>query len=218
MIIKSVQSSTANYSYGVPTTGLLHSERSTAGRPTVLVVGEYFVSASQPTAKSNVDYLPSPIQQIQSRLNEWLADLGSRTKLQCEDSTLVVAPASKISPEFFDRYEPFVKAIFIYQARLGAPGREDSVPPSEAQMNAAFLGLANLMAAFVPAPAPMLLEDGTIGGYWRRGRCYASIDFEVDGEHTWVGTDGQEFKSGTWKLPGQPVPPALVQELLALAS
>ena len=216
MIINSVLSSGAGY--GVPTTGLLHSEHSTAGQTTVLVVGEYFVSASQPAAMSNVDYLQSPIQQIQSRLNEWLASFGSRTQLQCEDSALVVAPASKISPEFFDGYKPFFKAIFLYQARLGAPDREDSVPPSEAQMNAAFLGLANLMAAFMPAPTPMLLEDGTIGGYWRRGRCYASIDFEADGEHTWVETDGQEFKSGTWKLPGQPVPPALVQELLALTS
>ena len=218
MIINSVLSSTVGYPYGVPTTGLLRGEHSTSGQTTVLVVGEYFVAASQPAAKSNVDYLQSPIQQIRSRLNEWLADLGSRTEMQCEDSALVVAPASKISPEFFDDYEPFFKTIFLYQARLGAPDTDGSAPPSEAQMNAAFLALANLMAAFVPAPAPMLLEDGTIGGYWRRGRCYASIDFEVDGEHTWVETDGREFKSGTWKLPGQPVPSALVQELLALAS
>ena len=211
-------SSTTGYSYGVPTTGLLHSENSPAGQTTILVVGEYFVSTCQPAAKSNVDYLQTPIQQIRNRLNEWLADLGSRTQLQCEDSSLVVAPASKISPEFFDRYEPFFKAVILYQARLGVPSKEESVPPSEAQMNAAFLGLANLMAAFVPAPAPMLLEDGTIGGYWCRGRCYASIDFEVDGEHTWVETDGQETRSGTWKLPGQPVPPVLLQELLALTS
>ncbi|MBK9441332.1 MAG: hypothetical protein IPN53_08450 [Comamonadaceae bacterium] len=218
MIINSALSSANSYSYGIPSTGLLHSEHSSTGQTTVLVVGEYFVSASKPTAKSNIDYLQSPIQQIQSRLNEWLASLGSDTRLQCEDSALVMAPASKISPEFFEGYEPFFKTIFLYQARLGAPDMEDLTPPSEAQMNVAFLGLANLMAAFVPAPAPMLLEDGTIGGYWRHGRCYASIDFEVDGEHTWVETDGEEFKSGTWKLPGQPVPPALVQELFALAS
>ena len=218
MIINSALSSTDGCSYGIPTTGLLHSEHSSADRTTVFVVGEYFASASQPTAKSNIDYLQSPIQQIQSLLNEWLASFGSPTRLQCEDSALVVAPASKICPEFFEGYEPFFKTIFLYQAALGAPEIEDSTPPSEAQMNAAFLGLANLMAAFVPAPAPMLLEDGTIGGYWRRGRCYASIDFEVDGEHTWVETDGEEFKSGTWKLPGQQIPLPLIQQLLTLAS
>jgi hypothetical protein len=218
MTINSVLSSTAGCSYEFPTTSLLHGERSSVGQTTALVVGEYFVSASQPTAESNVNYLSSPIQEIRNRLNEWLAELGSRTQLQCEDSVLFVAPTSKISPEFFDGYEPFFKAIFLYQARLGAPDSEGSTPPSEAQMNAAYLGLANLMAAFVPAPSPMLLEDGTIGGFWRRGRCYASIDFEVDGEHTWVETDGRDFKSGTWKLPGQPMPAALLQELLALAS
>jgi hypothetical protein len=218
MIINSALSSTNGYSDRIPTTGLLHSEYSSTGQTTVFVVGEYFVSASQPTAKSNIDYLQSPIQQIQSRLNEWLASLGSHTQLQCEDSALVVSPSSKISPEFFEGYEPFFRTIFLYQARLGAPDMDDLTPPSETQMNVAFLGLANLMAAFVPAPTPMLLEDGTIGGFWRRGRYYASIDFEIDGEHTWVETDGEEYKSGTWKLPGQPMPLALRQELLALAS
>lgn len=218
MIFNSALSSTDSYSYRIPTTGLLHSEHSSTGQATVFVVGEYFVSASQPTAKSNIDYLQSPIQQIQSQLNEWLASLGSQARLQCEDSGMVVAPSSKISPEFFEGYEPFFRTIFLYQARLDALDMDDFTPPSEAQMNVAFLGLANLMAAFVPAPNPMLLEDGTIGGYWRRGRYYASIDFEIDGEHTWVETDGEEYKSGTWKLPGQPMPLALRQELLALAS
>lgn len=218
MTINSVLSNAAGYSYGLPTTSQLYGEHSSVGQTTALVVGEYFVSASQPSAESNVNYLSSPIQEITTRLNEWFAEVGSQTQLQCADSVLFVAPASKIPPEFFDGYEPFFKAIFLYQARLDAPNSEGSTPPSEAQMNAAYLGLANLMATFVPAPSPMLLEDGTIGGFWRRGRCYASIDFEVDGEHTWVETDGREFNSGTWKLPGQPMPSELLTELLALAS
>jgi hypothetical protein len=64
----------------------------------------------------------------------------------------------------------------------------------------------------------MLLEDGTIGGYWRRGRCYVSIDFEVDGEHTWAGTDGVRFHSGTWQLPGNSMPQALASELRAITA
>lgn len=87
----------------------------------------------------------------------------------------------------------------MYRAHLANAVDEDSTPPTEAQMSSAYLALANLMLALVPAPSPMLLEDGTIGGYWRRGRSYASIDFEVDGEYTWVETDGENLRSGTWR-------------------
>jgi hypothetical protein len=208
----------AGFSRILPTTDLFQSDRSLGSQATTLVVGEYFVSASQATAHSEVNYLSSPIEEIRDRLNRWFVELGSKTKLQCEDSILYVAPISRISPDFFDDYEPFFKAIFLYRASFGGPVEEGLTPPSDAQMSAAYLGLANLMASFAPAPSPMLLEDGTIGGFWRRGRCYASIDFEADGEHTWVETDGQEYKSGTWTLPGEPVPSALLQELLSLAS
>ncbi|AYY97671.1 hypothetical protein EGY19_09565 [Burkholderia multivorans] len=179
-------------------------------------MGEYFISTTQPTAESNIDYVRSPLEEIRNLLNGWFAELGSQTRMECADSALFVAPVPRLSPEFIGGYAPFFKAIFLYQAHL--VGSEDATPPSMDQLGAAYLGLANLMAALVPAPSPMLLEDGTIGGYWRRGRCYASIDFEVDGEHTWVETDGKEVRSGVWKLPGQPVPSALLHELLALAS
>lgn len=208
---------TDHYFGDFPTTSLLRGEQTSSGQATALVVGEYFISSSQPTAESNVSYLLSPIHEITNLLNGWLAELGNQTQLQCEDSLLYVAPPVKISPEFFEGYRPFFRTIVLYQASLGAPDGDDLTRPSDEQMNAAYLGLANLMAAFAPAPSPMLLEDGTIGGFWRQGRRYASIDFEVDGEHTWVETDGEKIKSGTWTLPGQPVPSALLQELLALA-
>ncbi|WP_333907130.1 hypothetical protein [Delftia acidovorans] len=188
----------------------------TSGGANVYVIGEYFSSHSEPTAKSNIDYLESPIEQIQNVLNQWFEELGNTVRMKCDESFISMAPVKRIPSKYFNTYKPFFHTIYLYQARLGLPDPENSEPPSDSQMNAAYLGLANLMAALAPAPTPMLLEDGTIGGYWRRGSIYASIDFEVDGEHTWVGSDGQNFNSGTWKLPGQPLPAALAKDLLAL--
>ena len=184
---------------------------------TIYFVSEYFVSATQPTATSDVDYLVSPVEQIRTQINNWLAGFGSQTRVQTEDATWLVAPRFQISQAFFDRYEPVFKTVMLYRAHVGNWQEGEPDIPSEAQKNAALLGLANLVFACVPAPSPMLLEDGTIGAYWRRGRCYASIDFEVDGEHSWAGTDGKQFRSGTWKIPGQ-LPPELVNELLSISS
>ncbi|MBJ9687821.1 hypothetical protein I5589_12080 [Burkholderia vietnamiensis] len=217
MTIDPDQPPTTGYSYGVPTTSGLRGEFSSATHGTALVVGEYFVSSSQPTAESNVDYLRSPFAEIRDQLNNWFSEFGSKTQLQCVESELFVAPSYTISPQFISGYEPFFRTIILYHAQLHAVDGEGS-RPSDAQMNAAFLGLANLIAALVPPPAPMLLEDGTVGGYWRHGRSYASIDFEIDGEHTWVETDGKEINSGVWKLPGQSVPSQLLQNILALDS
>ena len=200
----------------------LHEMAATGGgnpisvQSTVYVVSEYFVSASQPLAKSVIDYLASPTEQIRSQLNAWLASLGDQTRIECDDATWVVAPAAQITKEFVDSYEPFVRAVTLYRARLDQWNDEDSGIPSQMQATAALLGMANLMAWLVPAPSPMVLEDGTIGGYWRRGKSYVSIDFEVDGAHSWAGTDGENFHSGTWKLPGDPLPPVLVSELRSI--
>lgn len=184
---------------------------------TVYLVSEYFVSATQPAAKSEVDYLVSPVEQIRTHINTWLSRFGSQTRIETEDATWLVAPRFQISEEFFESYESVFKAVMLYRAHVGQWQSGEPDVPSEAQMNAALLGLANLVAALAPAPSPMLLEDGTIGAYWRRGQCYASIDFEVDGEHSWAGTDGKQFHSGTWKIPGQ-LPPELMNELLSIGN
>lgn len=184
---------------------------------TVYFVGEYFMSATKPAAKSDVDYLVSPVEQIRTQINNWLSSFGSQTRIQTEDATWLVAPRFQISQEFFDSYEPVFKTVMLYRARVA--NWQDGEPdvPTEAQRSAALLGLANLVVSLLPAPSPMLLEDGTIGAYWRRGQCYASIDFEVDGEHSWAGTDGKHFRSGTWKVPGQ-LPPELLSELLSIGN
>lgn len=125
----------------------------------------------------------------------------------------VVAPTHQIPAEFFESYKPFFTAIHNYQSSVIGVDDGDLKSLSNLQITAALLGMANLMAALVPAPSPMFLEDGTIGGYWRRNQYYVSIDFEVDGEHTWVSTNGEKFQSGTWKLPGNQMPISLSQEL-----
>ena len=117
--------------------------------------------------------------------------------------------------EIFESYKPFFTAVHHYQSSVGGvyDGVDDLKSPSDLQITAALLGMANLMAALVPAPSPMFLEDGTIGGYWRRNQYYVSIEFEVDGEHTWVGTNGEEFQSGMWKIPENQMPISLSQKL-----
>ena len=172
------------------------------------------ISFAKLAAKSEVNYFVSPMEQIRNQVNGWLYSLGSPTRIETEDATLLVAPRAHIPPEYFDSYESVFRTVMLYQTRLGHWNGEADVP-SEEQKNAALLGLANLILALMPAPSPMLLEDGTIGAYWRRGQHYASIDFEVDGEHTWAGTDGTKYLSGTWKVPGEQLPPA-INELLSI--
>ena len=193
-------------------------DRSATTQSTVYVVGEYFVSNTQPAARSQVDYLASPMEQIRTQVNAWLSGFGSQTRVEPEDATFLVAPPSRIPQEYFDSYEPFFRTVMLYRARVGHWNGEATDVPSEEQKNAALLGLANLILAHMPAPSPMLLQDGTIGAYWRRGKHYASIDFEVDGEHSWAGTDGTRYLSGTWRVPGEQLPPALVSELLSISS
>ena len=186
----------------------------TSFQATMHVRSEYFTSSSSLAAKSDINYLVSPIEQISDQINNWFSSIGKKTFLQCEDTTLVVAPIHQIPAEFFESYKPFFTAVHHYQSSvIGVDDGDDLKSLSNLQITAALLGMANLMAALVPAPSPMFLEDGTIGGYWRRNQYYVSIDFEVDGEHTWVGTNGEEFQSGTWKLPGNQMPIALSKEL-----
>ncbi|MDB6060522.1 MAG: hypothetical protein JWM78_625 [Verrucomicrobiaceae bacterium] len=199
------------------TTSLASPRQSTPTHSTAYVVGEYFISVAGPMAKSDIDYLVSPIAQICIQINAWLSRFGSQTVVETVDATLLVAPLGQIPQEYFDSYESIFKAVEFYRTSVGHRTGMAADVPSKEQKNAALLGLANLILARMPAPSPMFLEDGTVGAYWRRGLCYASIDFEVDGEHSWAGTDGTNYISGTWKVPDEPLPPALISELLSIS-
>lgn len=214
MISNSILSRGTSYLVGSPTP----DGQSSTTRSTVYFVSEYFVTAGQPAAKSDVDYLQTQIEQIREQVNTWLKRCGSETRVVTEDATLLLAPRLLSAPDYFASYERVFQTVMLYRAQVGHWREEEEDVPTEDQKNAAVLGLANLILAHVPAPSPMLLEDGTIGAYWRRGQCYASIDFEVDGEHSWAGTDGTEFHSGTWKVADGQLPPALVSEILSIGN
>lgn len=218
--MKSDLTKTSTYLLNSSVIGSGLSTLDTSLQATMHVRSEYFTTSSSLAAKSDINYLVSPIEQIRDQINKWFSSIGKKTYLQCEDTTwVVVAPAPQIPAEFFESYKPFFTAIHHYQASVsGIDDSDDSKFPSDLQITAALLGMANLMAALVPGPSPMFLDDGTIGGYWRREQYYVSIDFEVDGEYTWVGTNGEEFLSGTWKLPGNPMPSALTNELRYIVS
>ena len=199
---------------------LLHSIPRIVGQSpdahsTVFVIDGYFSSTTESTAISKIDYLESPMEQIRDQINTWLSKSGSQTSIQTDDATLLVAPPRQISQDHIDSYESVFKTVTLYRAQVGDWNGEVGDVPSEDQKNAALLGLANLLSAFLPAPSPMFLEDGTVGAFWRRGQCYASIDFEIDGKHSWAGTDGTHFHSGTWNTPGS-LPPMLINELLSI--
>ena len=50
----------------------------------------------------------------------------------------------------------------------------------------------------MPAPKVMLLDEGTLGAFWRSGNNYASIDFDVDGIYPWAAAKDTDVVSGNW--------------------
>lgn len=79
------------------------------------------------------------------------------------------------------------------------------IAPNDAQCLIANKALLALLVAGVPAPQIMLLADGTLGGFWRQGDMYASIDFDADGEFPWTAAVDGKVTSSAWVL-GKPIP------------
>jgi AcrR family transcriptional regulator len=99
------------------------------------------------------------------------------------------------------RLEAFEEQMDVIERLRTAPTNWSSAAaeaPSAEQVHAAQRGLISLFLAGLPAPRVMLVSDGTLGAYWRRGDVYASIDFDADGEFPWTAATGNEFWSGTW--------------------
>ena len=76
-----------------------------------------------------------------------------------------------------------------------------SKPPTILIYREAVLALVKLMLLGARPPRLLIMRDGTVGAYWKagKGKGYASIDFEADGEHLCVVTDGKIIKSLTWQ-------------------
>lgn len=79
--------------------------------------------------------------------------------------------------------------------------------PSAEQVRAAQMAVIGLYVAGVPAPSIMLLDEGTLGCFWRRQETYVSIDFDADGEFPWTAAVGPDVMSGIWA--GGELPEAL---------
>jgi hypothetical protein len=104
-----------------------------------------------------------------------------------------------------EEYESFLVALKRFQIAPYNLAEQDCQAPSPEQISAALTALAAFLREGRTAPSPMLLPDGTIGGSWRRGQDYASIDFDIDGQFPWATTNGETFASGVW-TPGEDLP------------
>ena len=167
--------------------------------------------ADIPAAESKINYLSDLVTEFSQQIHAVI-----RNVLIHDQASRFVSPSVNVhtilETQKLDEYRDFFRAIERYSACKAGWNNEHSVTPSASQFESAAIGVANLILGGAPAPNAMLLDDGTIGAYWRRGHNYASIDFETDGEHPWAGTDGQSYWSGVWK-PSSELPKDLKSEL-----
>jgi hypothetical protein len=156
----------------------------------------------------SVDYLDGFASTIFQKIKTLAARVNNSANSFSEINNFHVYPYGKLSEPLGaeDAYDaPFYA---IYRLRI-APANWSTNPaeaPNDLQVNVAQNVLAMLALAGLPAPKIMLLDDGTLGAFWRRGDQYASIDFDVDGEYPWSAAKGLEVTSGIWRggpLPGQ---------------
>lgn len=125
-----------------------------------------------------------------------------------KSSTAFGAPTFQLSPAGIAEIGKFISDLeTVVWVSACRSGRAVNSPTPQAFLVAAW-GCVKMVEAGFSSPRAKVLPEGTLGGYWRRGDCYAAIDFEEDGEHLWTVTDGQNFKSGTWKV-SEKVPKAI---------
>jgi hypothetical protein len=169
------------------------------------------IDTNVPTAESRVDYRSDLVTEVSRKMRDAI-----RKFLAQDQASRFVSPSVNVhkilDAQNQEEYRNFFRAIDRYQACVAGWNSEHSVAPSASQIESAAMGVVSLMVGGAPAPNAMLLDDGTIGAYWRSGQSYASIDFEPDGEHLWAGTDGQRYWSGIWKSSSE-LPEVMKSEL-----
>jgi len=126
--------------------------------------------------------------------------LARQVQRQIEQQTShgIAPPAQQLAVEVrtkmwecVSKLEPFA---YLYDGWDGQGSRA----PTVASLWQAVADTCQLVAVGLPVPDPKALSDGTLGVYWKKGKRYATIDFESDGVHLWTVTNGKTFKSGTW--------------------
>lgn len=174
------------------------------------------IDAEVPAAESEIDYRSDVVTEFKQKIREVFRELLAR-----DQKARFVSPAVNmyeiLGSQKIEEYRKFFNSVDQYQLCSAGWNSVHSVVPSEEQIRSAFLGAANLILAGAQAPNAMLLDNGTIGAYWRSGKKYASIDFELDGEHSWAGTDGESYWVGVWN-PTNKFPEKLKTELRSISA
>ncbi|RYF48716.1 MAG: hypothetical protein EOO38_09505 [Cytophagaceae bacterium] len=171
--------------------------------------------ADQPAAASWVDYRSDLVATVSNQIREVIGDFLSRNNASKALSPVINVHAI-LDGQKLEEYRKFFRALDKYNACTLGWNAQHSAAPSAEQLEIATKAVASLIVAGAPAPNAMLLDDGTIGAYWRNGETYASIDFDTDGEHPWAGTDGERYWSGVWQ-PSSTLPEQLSAELKSIA-
>lgn len=173
------------------------------------------IDAEMPSAESQIDYRSDIVSEFSQKVRKMF-----RAFLAQDQKLRFVSPAVNmyeiLGTEKLEEYRKFFKSVDRYQICASGWNSAHSVTPSDEQIRTAVFGATKLILIGAQAPNAMLLDDGTIGAYWRSGKKYASIDFEVDGEHSWAGTDGENYWSGVWN-PADKFPDELKSELKAIS-
>ncbi len=160
---------------------------------------KYFVPVSG--AESTVDYRGGIVRELAQRVQS----MGASARAVFSNMFGQLDPLS--SSPHMDAYMTQLSTIERFRA---APTNWSTSPvaaPNLEQTVAAQRGLLLLLLEDVPAPKVMLMNDGTLAAFWRRGDMYASIDFDADGEFPWSAAWALDVTSGTWE--GGALPPQL---------
>ncbi|MBC3916931.1 hypothetical protein H8L32_05535 [Undibacterium sp. CY18W] len=153
-----------------------------------------------PAAESKIDYRSDLVfffrKQIRDKFRHFVETNSKHQYVSTPPSV------NNLDIQVLEKYRKFFTTIEKYRACASGWRSANSVGPSDSQVDSAVLAIANLILIGIDAPNAMLLDDGTIGAYWRTGQKYVSIDFDADGEYPWAGTDGEKYWSGIWKSAG----------------
>ncbi|WP_301233812.1 hypothetical protein [Pandoraea cepalis] len=167
-----------------------------------------------PAAEWIVDYRADVVTTVFQKIRQTFRDVLTK-----DESARFLSPLmnvhSLVDECKADGYRKFFQAVDRYQVCTAGWSSEHSVAPSSRQLESAAVAVANLILAGAEPPSAMLLDDGTIGAFWRKGQNYLSIDFDSDGDLPWAGTDGERYWAGVWKPSGE-LPDAFRNELKSI--
>jgi hypothetical protein len=157
---------------------------------------DYFQIATAPsTGEESIDYFGRYSSRIVSDLVRLARQAG-----------VVYMTESLSRPGNVRGYDLILEQVRNFQGLNDGWDGPGSKPPTLMTYQASVLALVTFMVLGAPAPRLLIMRDGTVGAYWKSGKIYGSIDFEEDGEHLWVCTDGTDYWNGTWQ-PGKSLAP-----------